>query len=102
MGTPFNHKEVIVNNYNVKVINGNLGREKIDNKYMNLTNKEFMDLSAKELQREIDYSWGQHDYIFNSEYIPEDIKDKQLKYLWDKIDVMTTRFVLISLKKVVK
>jgi len=91
-----------MNNYNVKVINGNLGREKIDNKYMNLTNKEFMDLSVKELQREIDYSWGQYDYIFNSEYIPEDIKDEQLKYLWDKIDVMTTRLVLISKSKVVK
>lgn len=89
-------------NYNVKVINGNLGREKINNKYMNLTNKEFMNLSIDELQREIDYSWGQYDYIFNSDYIPGDIKDKQLKYLWDKIDVMTTRFVLMTIKKVVK
>lgn len=89
-------------NYNVKVINGNLGREKKDNRYMNLTNKEFIDLSADELQREIDYLWGQHDYVFNSEYLPDDIKDKQLKQLWKKIDVLTTRFVLMSLKKVVK
>lgn len=80
-------------NYNVKEVNGNLGREKINKKLMNLSNKEFMDLTMNELQRETDYLWGQYDYIFESEYIPIDIKDKQLKYLWNQIDAITIRLI---------
>lgn len=86
-------------NYIVKEVDGILGREKINKRLMNLTNKEFMNLTMDELKREIDYLWGQYDYIFQSEYIPKDIKDKQLKYLWNQIDVITIRLIDKSFEK---
>ena len=95
-----NEEVVVKNNYTVKEVDGILVKEKINKEMMNLTNKAFMDLSKNELQREIDYLWGQYDYISQSEYLPSDIKTKQAKYLWKQIDAMTTRLLCKSLEDI--
>lgn len=82
-----------MDNYNVKEINGVLVREKINKEMMNLHCKTFMELNRDELQREIDYLWGQYDYVTQSEYLPEDVKEKQEKYLWKQIDLFTGRYI---------
>lgn len=87
-------------NYNVKEVNGLLVKEKINKNMTNLHNKTFMELNADELHREIDYLWGMYDYVSQSEYLPEDIRNKQGNYLWKQLDIYTNRYLHLSLKSI--
>lgn len=73
-------------------------REKRNPEYMNLHNKTFMELNKDELQREIDYLFGQYDYVSTCEYLPKDVRLKKARYLWDEIDALSTRYLLLSLE----
>ncbi|WP_455719011.1 hypothetical protein, partial [Anaerosporobacter sp.] len=77
----------------VKENNGALVINKIDNTMMNLHSKTYLELNKDELQREIDYLWGQYDYVTHCEFLPEDFKEKQEKYLWKQISLFTTRYI---------
>ena len=88
-----------MDNFNVSMRDGFLVRNKINNEMMNLTNKKFMDLNIDELQREIDYLWGQYDYVTLCEYLPDEIRIKKSKYLWNEIDALTTRYLILSFKR---
>ena len=89
-----------INNYDVVEKDGILVKEKINKEMMNLTNKAFMDLSKNELQREIDYLWGQYDFVSQSEELPHDFRINKAKYLWSRIDSLTTRYLLVSMRSI--
>ena len=80
-------------NYTVVEKDGSLVRNKIDSALMNLHSKTYLELDKNELQREIDYLWGQYDYVTHCEYLPEDVKEKQEKSLWEQISLFTTRYI---------
>lgn len=86
-----------INNYNVIEKDGILVKNKIDKGMMNLHNKPFMELDKNELQREIDYLWGQYDFISQCEELRHDFKTKKAKYLWDQIDLFTKRYISLSI-----
>lgn len=84
-------------NYNVIEKDGMLVKQKIDKYMMNLHNKPFMELDKDELHREIDYLWGQYDFVSQSEELPHDFRIKKAKYLWDQIDLFTKRYISLSI-----
>lgn len=87
-------------NYDVVEKDGILVKQKIDKGMMNLHNKPFMELDKDELHREIDYLWGQYDFVSQSEELPKDYKIKKANYIWSQIDIMTTRYISLSLKSI--
>lgn len=89
-----------INNYDVVEKDGILVKCKIDKGMMNLHNKPFMELDKDELHREIDYLWGQYDFVSQSEELPHDYKIKKANYIWNQIDIMTTRYISLSLKSI--
>ena len=91
-----------INNYDVVEKDGILVKQKIDKGMMNLHNKSFMELNKDELHREIDYLWGQYDFVSQSEELPKDYKIKKANYIWDEIDIMTTRYLSLNLKSITK
>lgn len=73
-------------------------KQKKDKDMMNLHNKRFMELNKDELKREIDYLWGQYDFVSQCEELPKEYRVKKAKYIWDQLDVMTTRFISLSIR----
>lgn len=67
---------------------------------MHLHSKIFEELNKDELQRELDYLSGQYDYVSICEYLPDDIKAKQITHLWNQIDSLTSRYILLSMKSI--
>jgi hypothetical protein len=72
-------KEIKTLNDVVVEMDGILVKQKTNRDMMNLHNKTFMELDKNELQREIDYLWGQYDFVSQSEDLPHDIKIKKAK-----------------------
>lgn len=89
-----------INNYNVIEKDGMLVKQKIDKTMMNLHNKSFMELDKDELYREIDYLWGQYDFVSQCEELPHDFRINKAKYLWDQIDLFTKRYISLSIMSV--
>ncbi len=84
----------------VIAMDGILVKQNRNREMMNLHNKPFMELNKDELHREIDYLWGQYDFVSQSEVLPRDYRINKSKYLWDEIDALTTRYLLLSMESV--
>lgn len=82
-----------MDNFNVKEENGILVKEKINKDMMNLHSKTMFELNHAELQREIDYLWGQYDFVTRCDELSSDVKTKYAKSIWDKLDLMTKLFL---------
>lgn len=92
-------KDIKTLNEEVVVMDGILIKQK-NSEMMNLHNKTFMELNKDELQREIDYLWGQYDFVSQSEELPHDFRINKAKYLWSRIDSLTTRYLLVSMRSI--
>lgn len=93
-------KDIKTLNDVVVAMDGILVKQKRNREMMNLHNKTFMELNKDELQREIDYLWGQYDFVSQSEVLPSEYRIKKAKYLWNEIDALTTRYLFKSMDSV--
>lgn len=84
----------------VVAMDGILVKQKRNCEMMNLHDKTYMELNKDELHREIDYLWGQYDFVSQSEDLPHEIKIKRAKYLWNQIDAMTSRYISMSIRSI--
>lgn len=77
----------------VRVCDKILENEPKEKKLMNLFYKTIDELSKDEINQEIAYLIGQQDYILQSTYILDEIRDKELQKIKFNIDMLTIRLL---------